>query len=245
PPARGADRPWPRPRACSPSSAPAQPAVGSWGYPPAPAAGAAARPTAARARRQGPLAFPDGPPRLPRSSLASHTCYRCAHLAEHLHECHEPLLIALSGVVCPTPVLLPDNLGRAQAEGCPRSHRGRRSCATGEQHLRPASVQGRPVDEVDAGEAAVAAGRDASVRRKYLLVIAVAAVAAGLVVWALWPAGAPPRARPYLAFTACLLTDGQGIGGAAARPVWAGMSDASLATRVKVQYLPSVGAATV
>jgi basic membrane lipoprotein Med (substrate-binding protein (PBP1-ABC) superfamily) len=98
---------------------------------------------------------------------------------------------------------------------------------------------------VDAEEAAVAAGRNAIVRQEYLLVIAVAAVAAGLVVFMLWPAGAPPRARPYLAFAACLLTDGQGIAGAAARPVWAGMGDASLATRVKVQYLPSVGAVTV
>ena len=69
------------------------------------------------------------------------------------------------------------------------------------------------------------------------------AVLALVIAWALWPSSAPPpRARPYLAFTACLLTDGQGVAGAAARPVWAGMQDASLATRAKVQYLAAMGA---
>jgi basic membrane lipoprotein Med (substrate-binding protein (PBP1-ABC) superfamily) len=48
----------------------------------------------------------------------------------------------------------------------------------------------------------------------------------------------------YGSFTACLLTDDRGVGGTAAAPVWAGMQDASLATRAKVQYLAVVGAAT-
>jgi len=50
--------------------------------------------------------------------------------------------------------------------------------------------------------------------------------------------------RQYLAFTACLLTDDQGVAGPAAAPVWAGMQDASLATRAKVQFLPAVAAST-
>jgi basic membrane lipoprotein Med (substrate-binding protein (PBP1-ABC) superfamily) len=82
-------------------------------------------------------------------------------------------------------------------------------------------------------------------RGRYVAVAIGVVTLAALAVWALWPSGTPPRARPYLAFTACLLTDGQGVAGAAARPVWDGMSDASLATRVKVQYLPSVAASTV
>jgi basic membrane lipoprotein Med (substrate-binding protein (PBP1-ABC) superfamily) len=76
-----------------------------------------------------------------------------------------------------------------------------------------------------------------------VLLGAVVAVAVGFTVWTLWPSARPaPRARSYLAFTACLLTDAQGVTGAAARPVWAGMQDASLATRAKVQYLPAMAA---
>jgi basic membrane lipoprotein Med (substrate-binding protein (PBP1-ABC) superfamily) len=79
-------------------------------------------------------------------------------------------------------------------------------------------------------------------------VIALAVV--GAVVWAvvtLWPAAGPPppRARQYLDFTACLLTDERGITGQEATPVWAGMQDASLATRAKVQYLAVAGPQTV
>jgi hypothetical protein len=72
-------------------------------------------------------------------------------------------------------------------------------------------------------------------------------VLGALVVWLVWPdkREAPPRARPYLEYTACLLTDAQGVAGAAAAPVWAGMQDASLATHAKVQYLPVVGEASV
>jgi basic membrane lipoprotein Med (substrate-binding protein (PBP1-ABC) superfamily) len=82
---------------------------------------------------------------------------------------------------------------------------------------------------------------------RLLLPVVVVLVLVGLGVWVLWPSAGPapqPRARQYLAFTACLLTDGRGIAGQRAAPAWAGMQDASLATRVKVQFLPAAGAAT-
>ncbi len=46
-----------------------------------------------------------------------------------------------------------------------------------------------------------------------------------------------PRARQYLAFTACLLTDARGLAGSQAAQAWAGLEDASSATHAKVQYL--------
>jgi hypothetical protein len=63
------------------------------------------------------------------------------------------------------------------------------------------------------------------------------------LVWLLWPSPQPValRARQYLAFDACLLTDSNGLAGAQAAPVWAGMQDASLATRAKVSYLSVYG----
>lgn len=57
--------------------------------------------------------------------------------------------------------------------------------------------------------------------------------------------GPAPRARQYLAFKACLLTDSQGIAGKGAATAWAGMQQASLSTRAKIQYLPVAGPATV
>jgi hypothetical protein len=68
---------------------------------------------------------------------------------------------------------------------------------------------------------------------------------AGGVVWWVWPSAEPaPRARPYLEYTACLLTDSQGIGGGRAAAVWGGMQRASSATQAKVQYLPVLGETT-
>jgi basic membrane lipoprotein Med (substrate-binding protein (PBP1-ABC) superfamily) len=79
---------------------------------------------------------------------------------------------------------------------------------------------------------------------------AVALIVLGSVVWMVVlatrsPAPPLPRARQYLEFTACLLTDERGITGPEAKPVWAGMQDASLATRAKVQYLAVAGTQTV
>lgn len=79
---------------------------------------------------------------------------------------------------------------------------------------------------------------------------AVVLILLGGVVWAVLalrpsPAPPPPRARQYLDFTACLLTDERGTNGPEAKPVWAGLQDASLATRAKVQYLAVSGQQTV
>jgi hypothetical protein len=67
----------------------------------------------------------------------------------------------------------------------------------------------------------------------------VAAVAAAAVAVTLLLSRAPqPRARQYLAFTACLLTGPAGLADALTAQAWAGLQQASLATRAKVQYLP-------
>lgn len=57
--------------------------------------------------------------------------------------------------------------------------------------------------------------------------------------------GETPRARQYRDVTACLLTDARGVAGAEAAPVWAGMQEASLTTRAKVQFLEVDGPETV
>jgi basic membrane lipoprotein Med (substrate-binding protein (PBP1-ABC) superfamily) len=55
----------------------------------------------------------------------------------------------------------------------------------------------------------------------------------------------PPRARQYRAVDACLLTGSGGLADPPTAAVWAGMQDASLATRARVSYLPVVGPDTV
>lgn len=65
-----------------------------------------------------------------------------------------------------------------------------------------------------------------------------------VLAWALWPSDPPPRQREYRAETACLLTGEKGVAAPEAAPVWAGMQDASLATRVKIQYLEVDGPQT-
>jgi hypothetical protein len=84
-------------------------------------------------------------------------------------------------------------------------------------------------------------------RRWWVWAGAVVVVLGVVVTWLVWPAAPQPqpRARQYLEFTACLLTDGQGVAGAAAAPVWAGMQDVSVATHAKVQYLAVSGEASV
>jgi hypothetical protein len=84
-------------------------------------------------------------------------------------------------------------------------------------------------------------------RRRWWVWAGAAVVVLAVVVTVLvWPSEpAPPRARPYLEYTTCLLTDGQGLAGPTAASVWTGMQDMSLATHVKVQYLQVTGEATV
>jgi hypothetical protein len=87
--------------------------------------------------------------------------------------------------------------------------------------------------------------------RRLVLVAAgslLALVVVAVATWVWWPEPEPeraPRARQYLDFTACLLTDDKGVVSAAAAPVWAGMQQASQATRAKVQYLAVAGPQTV
>lgn len=85
-------------------------------------------------------------------------------------------------------------------------------------------------------------------RRQRWLVSGAAAglvgVVAGVLAWVLTAGGPVPRARQYLAFTACLLTGSRGLAAPEAARVWAGMESASLATRAKVEYLPVMSGST-
>jgi hypothetical protein len=84
------------------------------------------------------------------------------------------------------------------------------------------------------------------IRRLFAFGVPVLLVLAAVVTWLLWPnpRTAPPRARQYLDFTACLLTGPQGVQDPQATPVWAGMQQASLATHAKIQYIAVTGAQT-
>lgn len=76
--------------------------------------------------------------------------------------------------------------------------------------------------------------------------VAVLAAVVAACVWLALPAPSDePRARQYLAFKACLLTDSHGIAGKEAAPVWEGMRRASLKTHAKIQYLAVPDPATV
>ncbi|WFE21098.1 hypothetical protein O7621_25100 [Solwaraspora sp. WMMD937] len=70
-------------------------------------------------------------------------------------------------------------------------------------------------------------------------------VVAVLLTVVLWPDDPEePRAREYRDVTACLLTGSAGVTDPAAAPVWAGMQDASLQTRARVQFLEVNGPQT-
>lgn len=104
----------------------------------------------------------------------------------------------------------------------------------------------RPVEKV-AGWAAI--GRERwkrlSPRWRGCTAVALVAVVAGGICLAVLTPSDKPRARPYLAFKACLLTDSHGIAGKEAAPVWSGMQHASLKTHAKIQYLAVPEPATV
>jgi hypothetical protein len=88
-----------------------------------------------------------------------------------------------------------------------------------------------------AGRAGAAARLPGDRRRWLAGGAVVVAGAAAVLGWALWPDEVDPRARVYTEATACLLTPADGVSGREAAPVWAGMQEASLATRGKVQFL--------
>jgi basic membrane lipoprotein Med (substrate-binding protein (PBP1-ABC) superfamily) len=72
-------------------------------------------------------------------------------------------------------------------------------------------------------------------------------VVGAILAVVLWPSPTPApyrppaRARVYNSFTICLLTGPQGIAGAAAAPVWAGVEKASNATDDQAQFLAATG----
>src|SRR5580658_6996059 len=71
--------------------------------------------------------------------------------------------------------------------------------------------------------------------------VAVAVVLAAVVSVLVSGGGGPAqasRARQYVAFTSCLLTDDRGLSSPQAATVWAGMEQASGKTRAKVEYVP-------
>jgi basic membrane lipoprotein Med (substrate-binding protein (PBP1-ABC) superfamily) len=74
--------------------------------------------------------------------------------------------------------------------------------------------------------------------------VAVLVVGVAVLAWTWWPSQPAPRARQYVDVDACMLTDAQGLAGAAARPVWDGMQDASGTTHARVFYLAVPGPAT-
>lgn len=79
-------------------------------------------------------------------------------------------------------------------------------------------------------------------RRGWYAGVAVLFAAVVGIAVALWATrDSEPRARQYLDFTACLLTDERGIAGPEAAAVWAGMQETSLATRAKVRYRAVAG----
>jgi hypothetical protein len=87
-------------------------------------------------------------------------------------------------------------------------------------------------------------------RQRWWLIGAGAVIIAAVLLVVLWPSPTtrtlpPTRARQYLAFDACLLTGAQGLADPDVGPVWAGMQDASLATRAKVSYLAVAGPQTL
>jgi basic membrane lipoprotein Med (substrate-binding protein (PBP1-ABC) superfamily) len=70
-------------------------------------------------------------------------------------------------------------------------------------------------------------------------------VLAGAVVWMLWPSEPEPRARQFLELTACVVTDERGVSGPEAAEVWAGLGEASKATRVQTEYMAVQGEPTL
>lgn len=71
-----------------------------------------------------------------------------------------------------------------------------------------------------------------------------AAIVGGVLAWGVIGSSPAPRARQYIAFTVCLLTDSRGLASPQAAAAWAGLQEASAATRAKVQYQPVMSGST-
>jgi basic membrane lipoprotein Med (substrate-binding protein (PBP1-ABC) superfamily) len=85
---------------------------------------------------------------------------------------------------------------------------------------------------------------------RYWKLLAAGAAGTGMAVAAVaWLTGGsrlpPARARVYSAFSACLLTGAAGVADPRVAPVWAGLEQASQATRAKVSFMQVTGPATV
>jgi basic membrane lipoprotein Med (substrate-binding protein (PBP1-ABC) superfamily) len=81
-------------------------------------------------------------------------------------------------------------------------------------------------------------------RRLAVAVVAALALAVTVVAWLVWPSSEPkqpPRARQYVDYSACLLTDGSGLAGDGAGRAWSAMQAASTATSMKVFYVAAAG----
>ncbi len=121
----------------------------------------------------------------------------------------------------------------------PGGRRGQMMTASRQSRGRRRRAPGPPGPVRRAAGRAAAPWRRLGTRGRVVTAGAVAVAAAAAVTAALLAGGGPqPRARQYLAFTACLLTGPGGLADARAANAWAGLEKASLATRAKVQYLP-------
>jgi hypothetical protein len=129
---------------------------------------------------------------------------------------------------------------RAEVVGVPPGGRRGQVLASARDSRRHSRRRSRPPGR--ARRLATGAGgiwRSLRRRSRYAILGSAAVLAAAAVAAALLLSRSPaPRARQYLAFTACLLTGPAGLADAQAAQAWAGLQQASLATRAKVQYLP-------
>lgn len=122
----------------------------------------------------------------------------------------------------------------------PAGGQTRRMLAAGGRNRKPGRGAGLFRRVLDLVGALAARWAGLTSRTRWTLASCALAVVVALVVLGLSGNGGPPaRARIYIAFTACLLTDGTGLAGHDAAATWAGMEEASLATHAKVQLRAS------
>ncbi len=130
--------------------------------------------------------------------------------------------------------------GYAEGRGMPS---GRRVWAGARRDVRPRGVGRRGARGGGSRVGVVSWWRGVGRADRLVLgasALFLALVVAGSLVWVGVSGGAAraSRARRYLTFTACLVTGSQGVASGEAAVVWAGMEQASVATRVQVEFLP-------